>query len=171
MWFHGEALNYTLLKFHHSLPAVLSLPVVFCITVCKKINNPTANGIVSLTHNQSQLQIGINMVFWSGEWFRGILANWNWLLQKGSYFSSWEFNKGSQLSCMCSLFPVTTLPWFWRLNPSKCLGGWCLSAIETKLCRAVIFMLGEKNISCMHIGLCPYYDLPSVFTAWSPLWQ
>ena len=59
------------LKFHHSQPAVISLPVVFCLTVYKKINSSMANGIMILTQDCSQLQGTADRILLQAEGFVG----------------------------------------------------------------------------------------------------
>lgn len=56
VWFRSRPCNCALSKFQHPRPAVIPLPVVFCLTVYKKINSSTANGIMILARDHSQLR-------------------------------------------------------------------------------------------------------------------
>lgn len=62
-----QALDCALLKFHHSPPAVISLTVVFCLTVYTKINSSTANGIMILTWDRSQLWVSADRILLQDE--------------------------------------------------------------------------------------------------------
>lgn len=84
-----------LLKFHHSNPAVISLPVIFCLTLYKKINSPTAEWIMILTQDCSQLPAPCRhrcnslVGFWAfPAWEFGFFLRWQ---QQGQSVSLYKF--------------------------------------------------------------------------------